>query len=65
MESSSHLNKYYLPVYESEYGRKVYEDTLAVVTEKFPQFVDEIRGTADGAEVEFHKVFSYSFLYFS
>jgi hypothetical protein len=50
------LNDYFLPVYESEDGRRVYEETLAVVTERFPQFVDEIRGTADGAEVEIHKV---------
>lgn len=50
------LNEVYLPLYETEAGRKVYEETLACVVEQFPQYVKEIQGTADGANVPFHKV---------
>lgn len=56
METSGYLNEYLLPVYLTDVGRTVYEATLAVVTAKFPEYVDEIRGTADGAEVDFYKV---------
>lgn len=47
----------YLPVYETEAGKKVYEETLACVEEQYPGYVREIRGTADGAQVPFHKLF--------
>ncbi|XP_015509458.1 uncharacterized protein LOC107216708 [Neodiprion lecontei] len=53
----SPLNESYLPLYETEAGRRVYEDTLASVKEQFPQYVREIQGTADGAKVPFHKLF--------
>lgn len=59
LEKSSQLNDHFLPVYNTEEGRKIYEETLKVVTENFPQYVDEIRGTADGADVEFYKVSSF------
>lgn len=62
MEKSGLLNEHFLPSFNSEEGRKVYEDTLRVVTEKFPHYVDEIKGTADGAGVEFHKVFFFSII---
>lgn len=51
------LNEVYLPLYETEAGRKVYEETLACVVEQFPQYVKEIQGTADGANVPFYKLF--------
>ena len=57
MKTSGYLNEYLLPVYLTDVGRKVYDETLDVVTSKFPEYVDEIRGTADGAEVDFYKVF--------
>ncbi|RZF48090.1 hypothetical protein LSTR_LSTR002156 [Laodelphax striatellus] len=57
LEASNQLNKVYLPLYETQEGRSVYESTLASVKENFPQYVREIEGTADGAKVPFHKLF--------
>jgi hypothetical protein len=45
-----------LPLYETDAGKKVYEETLASVSKNFPQYVREMEGTADGAQVPFHKV---------
>lgn len=50
------LNDTYLSLYETKKGRKVYEETLECVKRRFPQYVREIEGTADGAEVPFYKV---------
>lgn len=63
MKTSGYLNEYLLPVYLTDEGRKVYEDTLEVVRSKFPEYVDEIRGTADGAEVDFYKVKFSNYFY--
>lgn len=46
----------YLAVYETPRGREVYDETLAAVNREFPQYVKELEGTADGAQVPFHKV---------
>lgn len=35
---------------------RAYQDTLQSVKESFPQYVRELEGVADGAQVEFHKV---------
>ncbi|CAL7943972.1 unnamed protein product [Xylocopa violacea] len=51
------LNEIYLPLYETEVGKKIYEETLACVQEQFPGYLKEIQGTADGANVPFHKLF--------
>ncbi|XP_033223085.1 uncharacterized protein LOC117176852 [Belonocnema kinseyi] len=51
------LQESYLHVYETLEGKKVYNETLACVKEQFPQYVREIEGTADGAEVPFHELF--------
>ncbi|EFN75755.1 uncharacterized protein LOC105191124 [Harpegnathos saltator] len=53
----SPLNDTYLPLFATEEGRKVYEETLDVVKKQFPQYVREIQGTADGANVPFSKLF--------
>lgn len=34
----------------------VYDATLKSVKESFPQYIRELEGVADGADVEFHKV---------
>lgn len=34
----------------------VYDATLASVKQSFPQYIRELEGVANGAEVEFHKV---------
>lgn len=56
VEASAALNESYLPIYNTPEGLKVYNDTLEVVTKSFPQYIRELQGTADGAQVEFHKV---------
>lgn len=35
---------------------KVYDETLETVTQSFPQYIKELQGTADGAQVDFYKV---------
>lgn len=60
MTTSSQLNNCFLPIYNTDEGRQVYEDTLSAVNERFPQYVREIEGIADGSQVEFHKVNGYS-----
>lgn len=55
------LNNDYLPAYETPEGRKAYEDTLNCLKENFPQYVRELEGTADGANIPFHKLFLLNF----
>lgn len=47
----------YLEAYKTPEGRKGYEDTLNNLKTNFPQYVRELEGTADGANVPFHKLF--------
>lgn len=56
------LNETYLPLFATEKGRKVYEETLDTVKKHFPRYVREIEGTADGADVPFYKVSFYVFI---
>lgn len=57
LQLSGPLNDTYLPLYNTDEGRKVYNDTLESVKKSFPQYIRELEGTADGAQVEFHKLF--------
>ncbi|KAK6627656.1 hypothetical protein RUM44_010135 [Polyplax serrata] len=57
LEAHGPLNKIYLPLWETAEGKKAYESTLEVVKKNFPQYLEEIRGTAEGADVPFHKLF--------
>lgn len=57
LQLSGPLNDTYLPLYNTDEGRKVYNDTLESVKRSFPQYIRELEGTADGAQVEFHKLF--------
>ncbi|XP_060535741.1 beta-alanyl-dopamine/carcinine hydrolase isoform X2 [Cylas formicarius] len=47
----------FLDAYETAEGRRAYDDTLACLKANFPQYVRELEGTADGANVPFHKLF--------
>ena len=58
------LNETYLGLYDTEPGRRVYEETLACVNEQYPQYVREIQGTADGSGVPFYKVSLLSWFFF-
>ena len=42
--------------YKTEVGRNAYEKTLSNMKERFPYYVKEMQGVADGAEVPFHQV---------
>uniref|UniRef100_A0A336LZZ7 CSON009415 protein n=3 Tax=Culicoides sonorensis TaxID=179676 RepID=A0A336LZZ7_CULSO len=57
LQLSNPLNESYLPLYNTDEGRKVYNETLESVKKSFPQYIQELEGTADGAQVEFHKLF--------
>nr|BDT05250.1 tan protein [Gryllus bimaculatus] len=57
LAASKELNNVFLPLYNTEAGRQVYNETLRSVQTNFPQYVREIEGTADGAGVPFHKLF--------
>lgn len=37
-----------------------YNETLESVKQSFPQYIRELEGIADGAQVEFHKVIYFS-----
>lgn len=43
--------------YETENGKQVYEKTLVNMKKRYPFYVKEIQGTADGADVPFYKLF--------
>ncbi|XP_070515238.1 beta-alanyl-dopamine/carcinine hydrolase isoform X2 [Cardiocondyla obscurior] len=51
------LNEIYLPLFATEQGKNVYNETLDAVKKQFPQYLREIEGTADGANVPFYKLF--------
>uniref|UniRef100_A0A182IPH6 Peptidase C45 hydrolase domain-containing protein n=1 Tax=Anopheles atroparvus TaxID=41427 RepID=A0A182IPH6_ANOAO len=57
LQLSGPLNDTYLPLYHTDEGRNIYNATLESVKQSFPQYVRELEGTADGAQVEFHKLF--------
>ncbi|EFA00578.1 beta-alanyl-dopamine/carcinine hydrolase [Tribolium castaneum] len=57
LEQSTSLHEDFLPAYDTPEGRKAYEDTLNCVKANFPQYIDELQGTADGAKVPFHELF--------
>lgn len=46
----------YLNIFLRSDSGAVYDATLASVKQSFPQYIRELEGVADGAEVEFHKV---------
>lgn len=51
------LNEIYIKLFNTDEGRKIYEETLQCVKKQFPQYIKEIQGTADGANVPFTKLF--------
>ncbi|CRK99553.1 CLUMA_CG012870, isoform A [Clunio marinus] len=59
VSKSALLNSSYLPIYNTPQGKKVYNETLEVVTKSFPQYLRELQGVADGAGVEFYKLFLF------
>ena len=56
VQESSYLNQELLPAYQTTRGLKIYSDTLDMLRTKFPFYIRELEGIADGSVVPFHKV---------
>ena len=52
---NEHLNNVLVEKYQSAKVRRIFESTLKTVNNSFPQYVDEIKGIAQGAKVPFFK----------
>ncbi|KAG5888617.1 hypothetical protein JTB14_022633 [Gonioctena quinquepunctata] len=57
LNSSNSLNEEFLPAYATPEGKRAYEETLNGLKKNFPQYIRELEGTAEGANVPFHKLF--------
>ena len=53
---SFYLKDELIPAYNSAAGKKVYDNTLALMSKKFPHYIRELKGIAEGAQVPFHLV---------
>lgn len=53
---STYLNEDLIPAYNSTKGQEIYKETTEVVRRKFPYYVQELQGIADGSEVPFFKL---------
>lgn len=54
---SKSLHEQFIPLYDTLRGREIYESTLNRMRKNFPQYIEEMQGTADGAQVSFYKLF--------
>ena len=52
----NYLNDVLVPAYLSQDGREIYDRSLSLCTQKFPQYVEELQGIADGSKTPFYKV---------
>lgn len=53
---NKHLNDVLVEKYQSAKVRRVYESTLKTTAKMFPQYIDELKGIAQGARVPFFQV---------
>ena len=53
------FNTVVLPNYDTVEGKQIYDDTLCLCKARFPRFVEELEGVADGADFPFYKVCIY------
>lgn len=56
VQQSSYLKDELLPAYNTSRGKHIYQDTLNLMLKKFPHYVRELQGIADGSQVPFHQV---------
>lgn len=56
INSLSELQSVYIPLYNTAEGKRIYEETLEAVRCSYPQYIRELQGIADGAEIAFYKV---------
>ncbi|XP_073973242.1 C45 family peptidase tan [Rhodnius prolixus] len=57
INSLSELQSVYIPLYNTAEGKRIYEETLEAVRCSYPQYIRELQGIADGAEIAFYKLF--------
>ncbi len=50
------LGQTLIPAYLEPEGREIYEHSLSLCKKKFPGYVEELEGIAEGSEVPFYKV---------
>ena len=53
LASFKSLHETMIPAYETPKGKAAYDKVLNTLQDNFPQYVREIQGTADGAQVQF------------
>lgn len=58
LENWDFFNDVIMKNYATDRGRRLYDETLRLCESKFPLYVEELKGLADGADVPFHKVYS-------
>ena len=58
MQSNAFFHDKMLPFNQTAEGSSLYSLFLATATQIYPQYVSELRGMADGAEMPFSEVFS-------
>ncbi|CAH1389163.1 unnamed protein product [Nezara viridula] len=51
------LNKVYIPLYNTKDGQEVYDKAYQTVMKYYPQYIKEMEGMSDGADVPFYKLF--------
>lgn len=51
------FNNVMMKNYATDRGQRIYDHTLRLCQSKFPLYVEELRGIADGSGVPFHKIF--------
>ena len=52
-----HLNNVLVEKYQSRKVRRIYENVLENVSKNYPQYINELKGIAQGAKVPFFKLF--------
>ncbi|KAG4065895.1 hypothetical protein HA402_012573 [Bradysia odoriphaga] len=51
------FNNVIMKNYATDRGKRIYDDTLRLCESKFPWYVEELKGLADGSDVPFYKIF--------
>jgi len=57
LESWSFFNDELLPKFKTPEGQEIYSNSLNLCNKKFPHYVEEIKGMAEGSDIDFHKLF--------
>ena len=55
LENWSYYNQVIHPCYMTPKGKEIYEKSVSLCTNKFPQYMEELQGIADGSKTAFYK----------